>query len=65
MYLNPNELDFSKASVIVKTLRNYERVTAQILKESFPEVKVLAEPLNFSGLVLVWSDLPAEDLAKS
>jgi len=64
MSLKSDELDFSKVSVIVKTLRNYERVTAQILKESFPEIKVLAEPLNFSGLVLVWSNLPAEDLAK-
>ncbi|MEM1997655.1 MAG: SPOUT family RNA methylase [Candidatus Bathyarchaeia archaeon] len=64
MSLKTDELDFSRVSVIVKTLRNYEKVTAQILREIFPEAKVLAEPLNFSGLVLVWSNLPAEDLAK-
>ncbi|MEM1602532.1 MAG: SPOUT family RNA methylase [Candidatus Bathyarchaeia archaeon] len=58
------ELDFSRVSVIVKTLRNYERITAQILKETFPDVKVLAGPLNFSGLVLVWSNMPSEELAK-
>ncbi|MCX8171631.1 MAG: SPOUT family RNA methylase [Candidatus Bathyarchaeota archaeon] len=64
MNLKTDELDFSKASVIVKTLRRYERVTAQILRENFPEAKVLAEPLSFSGLVLVWSNLPSDDLAR-
>jgi tRNA acetyltransferase TAN1 len=59
------ELDFSGFSVIVKTLRNYEGVVAQILKETFSEVEVLAKPLNFSGLVLVRGDRPAEDLAKA
>lgn len=56
--------DFSKVSVIVKTLKNYERVTAQLIKENFPEVEVLPCPLNYSGLVLVKSNIEAEDLAR-
>lgn len=59
-----SNLDFSRFSVIVKTLRNYENVVAQILKETFPEIEVLARPLNFSGLILVGGDVPAEDLAR-
>lgn len=56
------EFNFTKASIIVKTLKNYERVVAQILKETLPNVEVLANPLNFSGLVLVKADLPSENL---
>ncbi|MEM1550539.1 MAG: SPOUT family RNA methylase [Candidatus Bathyarchaeia archaeon] len=58
------ETDFSKFSVIVKTLRNYENVVAEILKETFPKIEVLARPLNFSGLVLVGGNIPVEDLAR-
>lgn len=57
-------VDFSRFSIIIKTLRNYENVVAQILKETFPEIEVLAKPLNFSGLILVSANVPAEDLAK-
>jgi tRNA acetyltransferase TAN1 len=56
--------EFNKASVIVKTLRNYESVVAQILRESFQGVDILASPLNFSGIVLVKADVPPEDLAR-
>lgn len=56
--------DFSRFSVIVKTLRGYEDVVAQIIQETFQGVYVLAKPLNFSGLVLIGSEIPAEDLAK-
>ncbi|MEM2169231.1 MAG: hypothetical protein QW186_05450, partial [Candidatus Bathyarchaeia archaeon] len=59
-----DNVDFSRFSVIVKTLRDYENVVAQILKETFPGIEVLARPLNFSGLVLASADAPAEDLAK-
>ncbi|MEM1515610.1 MAG: THUMP domain-containing protein [Candidatus Bathyarchaeia archaeon] len=57
-------VDFEKFLVIVKTLRNYEDVVAQILKETFPEIKVLSKPLNFSSLILVGDDVPTEDLAR-
>ncbi|MEM2960447.1 MAG: THUMP domain-containing protein, partial [Candidatus Bathyarchaeia archaeon] len=59
-----NEFEFEKTSVIVKTLKDYENIVAQILKEYFQEAKVLARPFNFSGLVLVESDVPPEELAK-
>jgi len=62
--MNPSEFDFSKASVIVKTLRDYESVVAQILKESFQGIEVLAKPLNFSGLVLVKADVPVEEITR-
>lgn len=62
--MKPDKIDFSKFSVIVKTVRDYENVVAQILKESFPGVEVLPRPLDFSGLVLVRGNMPAEDLAK-
>jgi tRNA acetyltransferase TAN1 len=58
-----NIFDFSKASVLVKTLRNYEKVSAQIIREKFPNAETLASPLNFSGLVLVKADLPPKELA--
>jgi tRNA acetyltransferase TAN1 len=56
--------DFSKASVLIKTLRNYERILAQIIQENFPNTEILANPLNFSGLVLVKADLPPKKLAE-
>lgn len=59
-----DKLDFSGVSAIVKTLRGYENVVAQILKETFPEIDVLARPLNFSGLVLAGGNVSAEDLAR-
>jgi len=58
------KFEFSKVSIIIKTLKNYEKVVAQILKETFPNVEVLANPLNFSGLVLVKTSIPAEELVK-
>jgi tRNA acetyltransferase TAN1 len=57
-------VDFSKFSVIVKTLKDYEGVVAEILKENFPGIDILAKPLNFSGLILVGGNVPAEDLAR-
>ena len=54
----------NEASVIVKTLRNYEKVVAKLIEENFPETKVLACPLNYSGLVLVKTNLDAERLAE-
>ena len=62
--MNPSEFDFSKASVVVKTLRDYESVVAQILKETFQGIEVLAKPLNFSGLVLVKADVPVEEITR-
>jgi len=59
-----NEVDFSKFSVIIKTLKDYESVVAEILKENFPGINVLAKPLNFSGLILAGGDISAEDLAR-
>ncbi len=64
MSMSSGEFEFSKASVIVKTLKNYEKIVAQILKESFPDAEVLASPLNFSGLVLVKSNVSSEDMMK-
>ena len=54
----------NEASVIVKTLRNYERVVAKLIEENFPGTKVLACPLNYSGLVLVKTNVDAERLAE-
>jgi len=62
--MSSNKLDFSGVSIIIKTLRGYENVVAQILKETFPEIDALARPLNFSGLVLARGNVSAEDLAK-
>ncbi len=62
--MKAKNFDFSKAIVLVKTLKNYEQVTAQIIRENFPRVEVLAAPLNFLGIVLVKADLPPEELAK-
>ena len=58
-----NNFKFNQVSLIVKTLRNYERVAAKIIEEKFPETEVLANPLNYSGLVLVKSKTEAEKLA--
>ncbi|MEM1660343.1 MAG: SPOUT family RNA methylase [Candidatus Bathyarchaeia archaeon] len=44
---------FPMASVIIKTLKGYEAVVAQLVKENFPNVDVLASPFGYSGLVLV------------
>lgn len=62
--MKAEKFDFSKATVLIKTIKNYEQVTAQIIKENFPEAEVLASPLNFSGIVLVKANLPPEELAK-
>jgi len=58
--------NFSNVSVVVKTLKNYEKVAAQLIKENFPKVEVLPSPLNFSGLILVESKVKAkhEELAE-
>ena len=53
--MNVKNFDFSKVSVIIKTLKNYEGVVAQLIRENFPEAEVSPRPLNFSGLVLVLS----------
>jgi len=60
-----NVFDFSGASLLVKTLKGYERVTAQIIRENFPETEVLASPMDFSGLVLVKADVDPEKLAEA
>ncbi len=62
--MEQHEFEFSRVSAVVKTLKNYEKVVAQILKEVIPNVEVLANPLNFSGLVLVKADIPTEELVK-
>ena len=62
--MESGEFEFSRASVIVKTLRGYENIVAQILRENIQNIDVLANPLNFSGLVLVRADIPAEELAE-
>ncbi len=62
--MNVKNFDFSKVSVIIKTLKNYEGVVAQLIRENFPEAEVLPRPLNFSGLVLVKSKVEAEELAE-
>ena len=51
--MNAKNFDFSKVSVIVKTLRNYESVVAHLVRENFPKVEVLPRPLNYSGLVFI------------
>ena len=56
------KFDFTEASAIVKTLKNYEKVVAQILRDILPDAEVLANPLNFSGLVLVKANIPSEKL---
>ncbi|MEM1673412.1 MAG: SPOUT family RNA methylase [Candidatus Bathyarchaeia archaeon] len=62
--MSSNNIDFSKFSVVVKTLRGYEDVVVQILKETFPEIEAIAKPLNYSGIILVGGEMPAEDLAR-
>ncbi|MBC7129596.1 SPOUT family RNA methylase [Candidatus Bathyarchaeota archaeon] len=59
-----DEFNFGRVSVLVKTVKGYERVAAQIIRETFPEVTVLPEPLGFSGLVLVMGDESSEQLAE-
>ncbi|RLI22576.1 RNA-binding protein [Candidatus Bathyarchaeota archaeon] len=59
-----NNFEFDKVSVIVKTLKDYEKVAAQIIKENFPEADVLANPLNFSGLILVKVAGAPEEIAE-
>jgi len=53
--MNVKNFDFSKVSVVIKTLKNYEGVVAQLIRENFSEigVEVLPRPLNYSGLVLI------------
>ena len=51
--MNAKNFDFSKVSVIVKTLKNYESVVAHLVKENFSEAEALPRPLNYSGLVFI------------
>ena len=47
-------------SIMVKTLKGYEEVTASRIEELDPGVKVLPKPLGYLGLVLVKIDKSAE-----
>lgn len=54
--------DLRETNLIIKTLEGYEKVTARIIKESFPQVKVVPKPLNYTGLVLASS--PSQEISR-